>query len=216
MQANQPKIEYDIYTGSPENWNFLQNISKENFVLSWHSIAINTKTRYVRFAAPSPGSELNEIIIYTRNYTNIPLSKDNIICESDNCGTDKRSLSNLVDEQDRIEHPPSYLNGAMFDEIYFARTAYEHIRHEVPFEYTHPPLGKLFIACGIITFGLNTFGWRIVPFIFGVSMIPVMHDFRSFHFFKRIKSDRIKFIKLDRLLIDNYYLPLSNVYGTFL
>lgn len=177
MQANQPKINYDIYTGSPANWNFSQKISKENFVLSWHSIAVKSRTRYVRFVALSPGNELNEVIIYTYNYTKIPLSKDNIICESDNCDTDKRSLSNLVDEQDRIEDPPSYLNGAMFDEIYFARTAYEHIQHKVPFEYTHPPLGKLFIASGIIAFGLNTFGWRIVPFIFGVLMIPIMYFF---------------------------------------
>jgi dolichyl-phosphate-mannose-protein mannosyltransferase len=177
MQANNPKIDYEIYTGSPANWSFLQEISKENFVLSWHSTAVNLRTRYLRFVAVLPGSELNEIIIYTRNYTKIPLSKDNIICESDNCGTDKRSLSNLVDEQDKIEDPPSYLNGAMFDEIYFARTAYEHIRHERPFEYTHPPLGKLLIASGIIAFGLNTFGWRIVPFIFGVLMIPLMYFF---------------------------------------
>ncbi|PWB55626.1 MAG: hypothetical protein C3F06_02160 [Candidatus Methanoperedenaceae archaeon] len=177
MQANQPKIEYDIYTGSPANWNFLQNISTENFVLSWHSIAVNSGTRYIRFVSRLPESELNEIIIYTRNFSKIPISKDSIICESDNCDTNKRSLSNLVDEQDRIEDPPSYLNGAIFDEIYFARTAYEHIRHERPFEYTHPPLGKLFIASGIIAFGLTTFGWRIVPFIFGLLMIPVMYFF---------------------------------------
>ena len=65
MQANKPKIEYDIYTGSPANWNFLQNKSTENFVLSWHSIAVNSGTRYIRFVSPLPGSELNEIIIYT-------------------------------------------------------------------------------------------------------------------------------------------------------
>ena len=177
MQANQPKIEYDIYTGSPVTWDFLQNKSTENFVLSWHSITVNSGTRYIRFVSPSPGSELNEIIIYTRNFSKIPISKDSIICESDNCGTNNISLSNLADEQDRIEDPPSYRNGAMFDEIYFVRTAYEHIKHERPFEYTHPPLGKLFIASGIIAFGLNTFGWRIVPFIFGMLMIPVMYFF---------------------------------------
>ena len=65
----------------------------------------------------------------------------------------------------------------MFDEIYFARTAYEIIKFESPFEYTHPPLGKLFIASGIMVFGLNTFGWRIVPFMFGLFMIPIMYFF---------------------------------------
>jgi predicted membrane-bound dolichyl-phosphate-mannose-protein mannosyltransferase len=177
MQANNPKIDYQIYTGFPANWNFSREISKENFVLSWHNVDVKSRTRYLRFVVVSPGSELNEIIIYSGNYTKIPLSKDSIICESDNCSTNRGSLSNLVDEQDKIEDPPSYLNGAMFDEIYFARTAYELIRYQSPFEYTHPPLGKLFIASGIIAFGLNTFGWRIVPFIFGVLMIPIMYFF---------------------------------------
>ena len=83
MQADQPKIDYKIYNGSPDNWSFLNNISKNNFVLSWHKIIANSTTRYLKFVAGSNGSELNEIVIYTRNYTKIPLSKENIICVSD-------------------------------------------------------------------------------------------------------------------------------------
>ncbi len=177
FQGNVPKIDYKIYSGSPNNWNLLYNLSKENFVLSWSNVLVNSTTRYLRFVATSPGGELEEIVVYTGKYRKIPISKDSIICDSDNCGTVNRSLSNLVDEQNNIEDPPSYLTGAIFDEIYFARTAYEHLVHERPFEYTHPPLGKLFIASGILIFGLNTLGWRIIPLIFGAVMIPVMYIF---------------------------------------
>ena len=103
MQANKPKIDYEIFTGSPSNRTFFQELSKENAVLSWHIIPVNFTTRYLRFVAVSPGSELNEIIIYSGNFTKIPLSKDSIICESVNCTTNNGSLSNLVDEQNRIE-----------------------------------------------------------------------------------------------------------------
>lgn len=34
MQANQPKIDYKIYNGSPNNWNFLNNISQIHYCIS--------------------------------------------------------------------------------------------------------------------------------------------------------------------------------------
>ena len=52
-------------------------------------------------------------------------------------------------------------DGDVFDEIYHARTAYEHILGMKPYENSHPPLGKLFISLGILAFGMNPFGWRI-------------------------------------------------------
>ncbi|MCX9083539.1 MAG: phospholipid carrier-dependent glycosyltransferase [Candidatus Methanoperedens sp.] len=207
MQANKPEIGYEIFTGSPANWTFLQELNVENMVLSWHNIPVGSTTRYLRFEAVSPGGELNEIIIYSRNFTKIPFSKDSIICESENCNANKGSLSNLVDEQKNIEDPPSYLNGAIFDEIYFARTAYEMIKFESPFEYTHPPLGKLFIASGIIAFGLNTFGWRIVPFIFGLLMIPIMYFFGKKMFNTRFGAFSSTFL----MTFDSLHFVLSRI-----
>jgi len=46
-----------------------------------------------------------------------------------------------------------------------------------PYETTHPPLGKIFIALGILVFGMVPFGWRIVGTLFGVAMVPVMYMF---------------------------------------
>jgi dolichyl-phosphate-mannose-protein mannosyltransferase len=207
FQGNLPKIDYKIYSGSPNNWNLLYNLSKENFVLSWSSIPVNSTTRYLRFVAASPGGELDEIVVYTGNYRKIPISKDSIVCESGNCGTGNRSLSNLIDEQNNIEDPPSYLTGAIFDEIYFARTAYEHLMHERPFEYTHPPLGKLLIASGILVFGLDAFGWRIIPLIFGAVMIPVMYIFGKRMFNTRFGGFSCAFL----LAFESMHFVLSRI-----
>lgn len=81
----------------------------------------------------------------------------------------------LIDEQNTAPDVPSYLTGTYFDEIYHARTAYEHIHGISPYETTHPPLGKLLIALGVLMFGMNPFGWRFMGTLFGVLMLPVMY-----------------------------------------
>ncbi|MCL2342565.1 MAG: glycosyltransferase family 39 protein [Firmicutes bacterium] len=88
----------------------------------------------------------------------------------------------LFDEQSTI--PPegrTYLNSTYFDEIYHARTAFEFIRigqgqqNLFPYETTHPPLGKLIIAGGILIQGMNPFGWRLMGVIFGILMLPFLY-----------------------------------------
>jgi hypothetical protein len=52
------------------------------------------------------------------------------------------TLSGLCDEADVIPDSSSYLNSSYFDEIYHARTAWEHLNRIWPYEISHPPLGK--------------------------------------------------------------------------
>ena len=85
--------------------------------------------------------------------------------------------SGLFDEQELVPERKSFKNGTYFDEIYHARTAYEFI-HKLPvFEWTHPPLGKIFISLGIRAFGMTPFGWRIAGTLFGIFMIPAIYLF---------------------------------------
>ncbi|OQB24762.1 MAG: putative dolichyl-phosphate-mannose--protein mannosyltransferase [Firmicutes bacterium ADurb.Bin182] len=83
----------------------------------------------------------------------------------------------VMDEPDQVPALPSYLNGMYFDELYHARTAFEHLKGLKPYENSHPPLGKIFIMLGIAVFGMNPFGWRIVGTLFGISMVPIMYVF---------------------------------------
>lgn len=85
--------------------------------------------------------------------------------------------SKLVDEQAVLPARPSYYNGMYFDELYHARTAYEHLKGLEPYENSHPPLGKIFIMLGIALFGMNPFGWRIIGTLFGIGMVPIIYAF---------------------------------------
>ena len=60
------------------------------------------------------------------------------------------------------------MNSTYFDEIYHARTAYEHIHGIRPYENTHPPLGKILIGIRIRLFGMTPFGWRFIGTLLGV------------------------------------------------
>ena len=83
----------------------------------------------------------------------------------------------LIDEQDLVQKHGTYLNGTYFDEIYHARTAYEFTENLPVYEWTHPPLGKIFISLGINIFGMTPFGWRIIGTLFGILMIPILYIF---------------------------------------
>ncbi len=83
----------------------------------------------------------------------------------------------LFDEQEKIPAEDSFRNSSYFDEIYHARTAYEHVENVPPYEISHPPLGKLILSLGIRVFGMAPFGWRCMSTLFGVLMLPAMYLF---------------------------------------
>ncbi len=85
------------------------------------------------------------------------------------------NLPNLIDEQSLVQYPATYMSQTYFDEIYFVRTAEQYLHLQWPYEWTHPPLGKLIQAGGIEVLGLNPFGWRFVGVLFATLMIPVMY-----------------------------------------
>ena len=114
----------------------------------------------------------------------ITAQKDTFIGELSFFDTDLKMLtpqfsssSELFDESSLVPQRESHLNSTYFDEIYHARTAYEFIHGLDVYEWTHPPLGKIFISFGIRLFGMNPFGWRIMGVIFGILMLPFIYMF---------------------------------------
>jgi dolichyl-phosphate-mannose-protein mannosyltransferase len=86
-----------------------------------------------------------------------------------------QNLSVLTDEQNTVEYPATYMTQTYFDEIYYVKSAEQYLHLQVPYEWTHPPLGKLIIAAGISIFGFNPFGWRIMGVIAATLMIPLIY-----------------------------------------
>ena len=78
------------------------------------------------------------------------------------------------------------MNSSYFDEVYFARTAYEY-KEDIPtYEWTHPPLGKIIQAIPMfITNHLSPFNYRLMGNISGIMMIIIMYLFGKELFKKR-------------------------------
>ena len=105
---------------------------------------------------------LGEVVALTEDNRIVPLaSEDTALC----------------DEQSLVPEKQNFMNSSYFDEIYHARTAWEHLNRVYPYEITHPPLGKLIIGLGIKLFGMTPFGWRFSGTLFGVLMLPILYVF---------------------------------------
>lgn len=87
----------------------------------------------------------------------------------------------LIDEQSTMAGEPDWFNSTYFDEIYHARTAYEHMNAmrgtepNATYEISHPPLGKVLMSFSVMIFGMTPFGWRFAGAIAGVLMLPGMY-----------------------------------------
>ncbi len=108
------------------------------------------------------GAELGEVALFSPEGELLPIRSDS---------------AELCDEQALVPDTPYFLNSSYFDEIYHARTAWEHLRGMFPYEISHPPLGKEILSLGILLFGMTPFGWRFMGTLFGAAMLPVVYWF---------------------------------------
>ena len=132
-------------------------------LFAWKQYTLSTPGNYVRLTALDNSVTINEVGL---KYTGIPALAT---------VTGEGSCEALLDEQEVVPLETTYKNSTYFDEIYHARTAYEHILGLEPYENTHPTLGKLIISLGIRIFGMNPFGWRFMGTLFGLLTLPILY-----------------------------------------
>jgi len=125
--------------------------------------------RYVRLTADSYRLSLFEIMFRDAE-TGAGISALTVTDSLEN-----ESAAHLNDETDTLEGEPGWYNSTYFDEIYHARTAYEHLKGLYPYETTHPPLGKVLMSWCVAIFGMTPFGWRFAGALAGVLMLPGMY-----------------------------------------
>jgi len=165
---NQGSISFLTYTGEPGNWSLKAETSIDSYY-QWGAVPINDTTRYVRFVIESSYGDIAELAALDGNGQKIVIQS--ITGEN----TNDTGLTKLIDEQNKVECPPTYMSETYFDEIYYVRTAEDYLHFREAYEWTQPPLGKLIIAAGIFIFNFNPFGWRIMGVLFATLMIPVMY-----------------------------------------
>lgn len=166
----QGSISFTVYTGQPESWNLKTNASIDNYY-QWKDVQINNETQFIRFVFKASYGKIAEISALDGNGEQIAIKAIKSENRTDN------SLTKLVDELDKVEYPPTYASETYFDEIYYVRTAEDYLNLREPYEWTHPPLGKLILAAGIYVFGYDPFGWRITGVLFAMLMIPAIYLF---------------------------------------
>ncbi|MBN1799749.1 MAG: glycosyltransferase family 39 protein [Spirochaetales bacterium] len=187
------KLEFSL---DKTRWESARTIEQNNRFgfLEWKYLPVNAEARYIKITVEQTGLMLNELGLFEKHGT-VPLAVQNIIPAGKEYAADgaehtadgaehtaaggalQSQAEHLFDEQDTIAYQPGYLNGFYFDEVYFARTAYEHRLGLPPSETTHPPLGKLIISFGIVLFGMVPFGWRFMGALLGIIMVPLMYMF---------------------------------------
>ncbi|MBN1357989.1 glycosyltransferase family 39 protein [Candidatus Bathyarchaeota archaeon] len=168
-----------VSVGSPESWqviasNILYPYNQGTWsgdYYKWYEITIQQTTQYIKLAfTESPSSVIiSELAVINEDSQQISVASVSGV-DSGN-----QNLSMLIDEQDTVQYPITYMTETYFDEIYFVKSAEQYLNLQVPYEWTHPPLGKLILASGIVAFGYNPFGWRIMGVIAATLMIPVIY-----------------------------------------
>ena len=167
--------------------------------LKWHDVALDY---YVSGGTVKISGYGN---VYLGEVVPLTAEGDIIPCRSEDGA--------LCDEQQLCPDKQDFLNSSYFDEIYHARTAWEHLEGIYPYEITHPPLGKIIISLGISLFGMTPFGWRFSGTFFGLMMLPIIYVFSKKLFGGRavptattmlMATDFMHFVQTRIATIDSY------------
>ncbi len=143
--------------------NFLRNIT------SGMRLTIGQTTQYLKFNFSQAGSYdtiIAEVAVIGQDNQQIPIQSIN------NLAGDNPDLQNLVDEQSMVQYPVRlHVKHVLRRDILRSDSRTILAQLQIPYEWTHPPLGKLIQAAGIAIFGFDPFGWRIMGVIFATLMI---------------------------------------------
>jgi hypothetical protein len=142
---------------------------------TYASTPLAHNARYVRLTPELPGLMLGEVVFRDEDGKTLPIASVTVDGASDFPFGEFDDVSALTDEQGVAPEKPSYMNGTYFDEIYHARTGFEYLHGLTALEWTHPPLGKIFIMLCVSAFGMTPFGWRFAGTMAGALMVPAMY-----------------------------------------
>lgn len=163
------EFRLEISNDINDSWQEVSNF-KMGSVFAWGTYdasgnGVNLTARYLRITSLSDRSVIRELVL---------LDSEGNKIQPQNA----YEYANLFDESDMHPERSTFKDSTYFDEIYHARTGYEFMQEDLrTYEWTHPPLGKIFIALGMSIFGVNPFGWRIMGTLFGIAMLPFIYLF---------------------------------------
>lgn len=173
--------KYYLYASTDnKTYTYIKDING-NGSFSWNDERILIKAKYIKLTAKTEESNIGNISFYNNNKESINIVKS----KSSVVNKDTKTIY-LTDELKETPSKINFMNTTYFDEIYFARTAYEYANNKQAYEWVHPPLGKLIQAIPIKVFNkMAPFYYRLMGNIAGILMIIVMYIFSKNMFKKR-------------------------------
>ena len=103
----------------------------------------------------------------------------------------------------------------LWDEKYFPVMANRFLQGEYQFDL-HPPLGKFIIALGISLFGNDAIGWRVMPLVFGLALIPLVGALGWYCFKDRVGALLlVVFFSVEPIYIVNSRVGVMDIFLVF-
>ncbi len=103
----------------------------------------------------------------------------------------------------------------LWDERYFPVMAEKYLNGIYQFDL-HPPLGKFIIAVGIIAFGNDPLGWRIMPVVFGLALLPLAAVLGWYCFKQRVGALLlVTFFAVETIFIVNSRIGVMEIFLVF-
>ena len=194
---------YYLYISQDGNkYTYIKDI-KGNGAFAWNEETIQKNVQYIKLTAKTENATIGEIGFYTNENKLIKPFK----VESSIINKDKKAKA-LIDEATAIPEKINYLNSSYFDEIYFARTAYEYANGLEAYEWVHPPLGKLIQAIPIkLTNTMAPFTYRLMGNLAGIIMILVMYVFAK----KLFKSRKLAILSALLMTFDTFHFAQTRM-----
>ncbi len=104
----------------------------------------------------------------------------------------------------------------LWDEKYFPVMANKYLHGTYQFDL-HPPLGKFIIAVGISLFGNDAIGWRIMPLIFGLALLPLVGALGYYCLKERVGALLlVAFFSVETIYIVNSRVGVMEIFLVFL
>lgn len=185
---------YNLYISNDgKNYRDLGSF-KGDYEFAWYDLDIREELMYLKIVSTDYNSYLGEIMLYDKDNNKINIFYN-----------DEGYL--LTDESYYVPDEISYFNSTYFDEIYFARTAYDYVVGLPASEWTHPPFAKLVQAIPIYFLGMNPFSYRLTGVIFGMLLVLSMYYFAKLLFKKRIYAIFVGLL----ITFENFHLVQSRI-----
>lgn len=186
-------MELSVGSEEPVTWTRLPDL-KMGRVWQWGSCSLGVCGRFIRLTTLNQYTEIKELIVKD--------PQGNVIVP-----VNQGEYPELFDETFMDPGYGSIESGMIFDESFFARTAYEYLHGVRSYEDTHPPMGKLMISAGIACFGMNPFGWRISGVIAGTLLLIVIWAFAE----RLFRDSRISVAVTALMAVDFLHFTESRV-----